>query len=52
MNLRRRLRREDGQTSTEYAVVLGLITTGIVLVFEALSGAEQAAIQQVTHLIP
>jgi len=52
MNLRRRFRGEDGQTSTEYAVVLGLITSGIVLVFMALSGASQAAIQRVVDLIP
>jgi Flp pilus assembly pilin Flp len=52
MNLRRRFRRETGQTSTEYVVVLGLITTGIVLVFMALSTASQTAIQRVVDLIP
>lgn len=37
-------RREDGQTMSEYVVVLAVITPLIILGFAALSGAIQAAI--------
>jgi Flp pilus assembly pilin Flp len=39
-----RLRREDGQTMTEYAVVLGMVSIGVIASFAALSGGISAAI--------
>jgi Flp pilus assembly pilin Flp len=52
MNLRNRLRREDGQTAAEYAVMLGVITAGIVLALGALSGGVANALQRVVDLLP
>jgi Flp pilus assembly pilin Flp len=43
---------EKAQTSTEYAIALGVITTGIVVVLGELSGATQAAIERAVALIP
>jgi Flp pilus assembly pilin Flp len=37
-------RRENGQTMAEYAVVLGVISIGVVATFTALSGGVSAAI--------
>lgn len=43
-----RLRRqEDGQTTAEYAVVLGVITLAIVTAFAALSGGITAAVSTI-----
>ncbi len=52
MSMRKMLRRENGQTTSEYALVLGVIGTGIVLALNELSGATQAAIERVVGLIP
>ena len=38
------LRRERGQTMAEYAVVLAMISIGVVAAFTALSGGVSAAI--------
>jgi Flp pilus assembly pilin Flp len=38
---------EDGQTMTEYAVVLGVITLAIVTAFAALSGGITAAVSAI-----
>jgi Flp pilus assembly pilin Flp len=43
----KRIRRSDGQTMTEYAVVLAIITPAIILAFGALSGAAANAIQSI-----
>ena len=43
--------REEGQTMAEYAVVLGVITLTVVAVFGALSGAIQAAVNNVIGFI-
>ena len=43
--------REDGQTMAEYAVVLGMITIGIVGVFAALSEGVRSALQAVGSAI-
>jgi Flp pilus assembly pilin Flp len=37
-------KREEGQTMAEYAVVLGVITLGVVAVFTALKGGISGAI--------
>jgi Flp pilus assembly pilin Flp len=42
-----RIRRSDGQTMTEYAVVLAVITPAIILAFGALSGAAAGAFQSI-----
>ena len=42
--LQSRFRREDGQTMAEYAVVLTMISIGVVAAFTALSGGVSAAI--------
>ena len=49
--LKARLRREEGQTMAEYAVVLAVITVATVAVFTALSGGIQNAINRVTNLL-
>jgi Flp pilus assembly pilin Flp len=41
------VRRSDGQTMTEYAVVLAVITPAIILAFGALSGAAASAFQSI-----
>ncbi len=43
--------REDGQTTSEYAVVLGMITVIIIGAWAALSGAIPNAISAVTSAI-
>ena len=45
------VRSEDGQTMAEYAVVLGMITAGIVLAVATLSGVVQASFERVNDLI-
>ena len=45
------IRRQDGQTMAEYAVVLAVITVATVAVFTALSGGISGAITNVTGLI-
>ena len=46
-----RVRRDDGQTMAEYAVVLGIITLAIVTTLAALSGSVGAAVSDVTGRI-
>jgi Flp pilus assembly pilin Flp len=43
--------REEGQTMAEYAVVLGVITIGVVAVFGLLAGAVQGAVNTVIGYI-
>jgi Flp pilus assembly pilin Flp len=43
--------RKNGQTTAEYAVVLGMITVAIVAVFAALSGGISAAAQAVLDAV-
>ncbi|HSL66125.1 MAG TPA: hypothetical protein VK874_15830 [Gaiellaceae bacterium] len=45
------LNREQGQTMAEYAVILAVITAGIMLALLALSGAVLAVIQRVAAVI-
>jgi Flp pilus assembly pilin Flp len=52
MTLRTRLRAQTGQTMTEYAVALALITPAIVLLFGTLSSVTKATIMRVVDLIP
>jgi Flp pilus assembly pilin Flp len=47
-----RLRKEEGQTMAEYAVVLGVITVLTVAVFITLSGAISGAIDSVVGILP
>lgn len=47
-----RLRTETGQTSSEYAIVLGVITTAIVLAMTQLGAVTSATIQRVLALFP
>jgi len=51
MKIRSFIRREDGQTMAEYAVVLAVITVATVAVFTALSGGIQAAINNVIGIL-
>ena len=41
------MRREDGQTMSEYAVILGVITPAIIVALGLLSGAVQGRIETV-----
>jgi Flp pilus assembly pilin Flp len=43
--------REEGQTMAEYAVVLGVITIGVVAVFGLLAGAVTGAVNTVISYI-
>jgi Flp pilus assembly pilin Flp len=43
--------RHEGQTMAEYAVVLGVITLAVVVVFTALAGGINAAITSVTGIV-
>ena len=43
-----RLSRNDGQTMTEYAVILGVITPAIILALAALSGSIETVVNSVT----
>ncbi len=45
------MRREEGQTMTEYAVVLAIITPAIILGFAVLSGGVENAINAITGLL-
>jgi Flp pilus assembly pilin Flp len=40
-------RREDGQTMTEYALILGIITPAIIIALGLLSDAVQARVETV-----
>ena len=44
-------RQEEGQTMAEYAVVLGVITLGVVAVFTVLAGGVSGAISTITSRI-
>lgn len=47
----RRVRREEGQTMAEYAIVVGMITIAIVAVFASLSEGVRSALTAVTGSI-
>jgi Flp pilus assembly pilin Flp len=47
----RHLKREDGQTMAEYAVVLAVVAVGTVAVFTALSGGITGALGNVTAIL-
>jgi Flp pilus assembly pilin Flp len=47
-----RLRGQRGQTNTEYAVVLSVITIGCIMVFAGLATSIVSAIARVAGLIP
>ena len=47
----RLLRREDGQTMAEYAVVIGVITPIIVLAFAAMSDAVASRLETVVGFL-
>jgi Flp pilus assembly pilin Flp len=49
---RTRFTRESGQTMTEYAVTLAVITIASVGIFSALSGSISGVINNVVSLIP
>ncbi|HVM16683.1 MAG TPA: hypothetical protein VM290_03795 [Gaiellaceae bacterium] len=49
--LKTRFRRDDGQTMAEYAVVLGVITAGILGGLAALSTAARNEFLRVLHII-
>jgi Flp pilus assembly pilin Flp len=49
--LQSRFRREDGQTMAEYAVVLAMISIGVVAAFTALSGGVSAAISTAVGVV-
>jgi Flp pilus assembly pilin Flp len=49
--LRTSLRREEGQTMAEYAVVLAMITVGVVATITALSGGVSQAISKTTGVV-
>ena len=44
-------KRQDGQTMAEYAVVLGVVTAGVIVAITALSGGISGAISNITGLI-
>jgi Flp pilus assembly pilin Flp len=44
-------KRQEGQTMAEYAVVLGVITAGVIVAITALSGGVSGAISAVTGRI-
>jgi Flp pilus assembly pilin Flp len=44
-------RREDGQTMTEYAVVIGVITPIIVVAFAAMSDAVAARLETIVGFL-
>jgi len=46
-----KLETESGQTMTEYAVVLGVITIAIVTTFTLLSGSINSAFQRTLEII-
>ncbi len=48
--LRRKLRRDDGQTMAEYSVVLGVITPAIILALTLLSGSISDLIDRVMQI--
>jgi Flp pilus assembly pilin Flp len=45
------LRREEGQTMAEYAVILAVITVGIIAAVTALSGGIQTALNNVVDVL-
>ncbi len=46
------LRRDDGQTMAEYAVILAVIAIGVIVAITALSGGIGNAINKVTDILP
>jgi Flp pilus assembly pilin Flp len=44
-------KRQEGQTMAEYAVVLGVITAGVIVAITALSGGVSGALSAVTGRI-
>lgn len=51
LDLFRSMRKEEGQTMAEYAVVLGVITLIVVVALTALSGGISNALSNVTGII-
>jgi Flp pilus assembly pilin Flp len=51
MGFRQLTRRDDGQTMAEYAVVLGVITPALVIVFATMGGAIVARLQTVAGFL-
>jgi Flp pilus assembly pilin Flp len=49
---RARRTREEGQTMAEYAVVLGVISIGVITAFASLSSWVEGAIQGVVDVFP
>jgi Flp pilus assembly pilin Flp len=47
----RTVRKEKGQTSAEYAVVLSVLTVGAAAVFTALSGGVSGAVSNAANLL-
>lgn len=45
------LRREEGQTLTEYALVLGVIVVAVIVALETIGGGVKSNIQSVCHAI-
>ena len=52
MPLHSRLRHEHGQTMSEYALVIGVITLAVFAAIGLLSGAVESAITTVGDLLP
>jgi len=50
--LLRRLRRDEGQTMAEYAVILGVIAVAVIVAVAALSGGIENALNRITDLLP
>ena len=51
MTARQSIRREEGQTMAEYAVVLGVITPVLVLLFATMGNAIVARLQTVASFL-
>jgi Flp pilus assembly pilin Flp len=47
-----KLQPEEGQTMAEYAVVLAVVTLGILVALTALSGGISNALHNVTNILP
>ena len=51
-SIRARTGREEGQTMAEYAIVLGVISTAVIIAFTALSGGITNAVDAARALFP
>jgi len=50
--MRASCKRETGQTTAEYGVVLAVVTAALLAVFSAFSGAAEGAVNRVIGLFP